>query len=132
MQANEATDELVGPPRLARWLAERKAERERRAALAVAGVTDAAAYEEPGLRERMIPRRSSNALTPVIGLREQLRRASEASHERVSTSDEEDNMPLRARMLARMKAKRTRSFTSSGRTAAAIEVATLAAAVPGQ
>ena len=51
-----ATGDEGGPPRLARWLEARKFERERVAALAAAGVADAAAYEEPGLQERMKPR----------------------------------------------------------------------------
>ena len=49
--AMDATGDLGGPPRLARWRDERRAERERVAALAAAGVTDAVAYEEPGLQE---------------------------------------------------------------------------------
>ena len=44
---NEASGDLGGPPRLARWLEARKAERERTAALVAAGVIDEAAYEEP-------------------------------------------------------------------------------------
>ena len=122
MLPNEAAGDLGGPPRLARWIEGPRAERERVAGLAAAGVSDAAAYEEPGARERVRLRRSTNALTPLVGLREQRRRASEAAERsrRSSTSSEEDSMPIRVAWRAR-KEKRTRSLTSSGRTAAAME-----------
>ena len=41
------TGDEDGAPRLARWLAARKVERERVAALATGGVADGAAYAEP-------------------------------------------------------------------------------------
>ena len=56
MQAN-GENSMDGPSRLARWLEGRRVERERVAALAAAGVSDAAAYEEPGLREKVSLRR---------------------------------------------------------------------------
>ena len=44
MLPDEAMGDLGGPPRLARWMEARKAQRDRIAALANAGVHDAAAY----------------------------------------------------------------------------------------
>ena len=125
MASADGTGDLGGPRRLARWMEARKAERERVALLAAAGVRDASLYSEPGANARMTLRRSANALTPVVGVREQRRAAAmrEASGRtrRSSTSDEEDSRPIMEAWRARQQQKRTRSLTSSGRTAAAVE-----------
>ena len=139
MEASEATGDLGGPPRLARWHEARKAERERMGALAAAGVSEAAAYEEPRSRQRVQIRTNTNALERVVGLREKLRRRSEAAGSsgrrssaeadslRSSTSDAEESMPV-LEAFWRRREKRSRSLTSSGRTAAAMEDAASAAA----
>ena len=58
MQVNLTGDE-AGPPRLARYLAARKEERERLEVLAAAGATDPLLYETPGARAPLVTVRST-------------------------------------------------------------------------
>ena len=119
MQSHTLGDE-GGPPRLARYLAARKEERERVKSLAEAGAADASLYEPPGSREAVVLRRSSNALQPVVGLREQgLTRAQVRARCRRSSTSSEEGLPIRTafrrRLSARQEQKRGRGNDSSGR-----------------
>ena len=150
MQSAEGTGDCGGPGRLARWMKARQAERTRVAALAAAGVVDAAAYEAPSAHERLQLVRSSNALEPVAGLRQRAqeeRRASgitlrtsvvavalrrSSSMHSVQSSMSEEDVPIVAAWRARREEKRRRSLATSGRTLAAREdVASSAGAEDG-
>ena len=117
MQVNLTGDE-AGPPRLARYLAARKEERERLKVLAEAGATDPLLYETPGARAPLVLRRCSNALRPVIGLRAQaLSRAQVRARCRRSSTSSEEGLPIRVAFQRRWReaGKRGRGSESSGR-----------------
>ena len=117
MQVNLTGDE-AGPPRLARYLAARKEERERLEVLAAAGATDPLLYETPGARAPLVLRRCSNALRPVIGLRAQaLSRAQVRARCRRSSTSSEEGLPIRVAFQRRWReaGKRGRGSESSGR-----------------